>query len=142
MTAATEERIRACLVGQSICGAESAANFAAVLAEEIEEGDAGKVTEDRLAAAVAELNASIERLGRDFAERNLELAETQAKFLAEMHELERQRDERERQRDERERERQQDWEAFQRRIQTWGYVLFGLWLASVSALVAVIALAL
>lgn len=109
MTTATEERIRACLIREGICGEEAATRFAAVLSEEIEAGDADKVTEDRLAVAIAELNASIERLGREFAERDAERAVEIAAFFAQAQELERQRDERERQRAERERERDAKW---------------------------------
>ncbi len=109
MATATEERIRACLIREGICGEEAATRFAAVLSEEIEAGDADKVTEDRLAVAIAELNASIERLGREFAERDAERAVEIAAFFAQAQELERQRDERERQRAERERERDAKW---------------------------------
>lgn len=114
MATATEERIRACLIREGICGEEAATRFAAVLSEEIEAGDADKVTEDRLAVAIAELNASIERLGREFAERDAERAVEIAAFFAQAQELERQRDERERERDakwaERERERDAKWD--------------------------------
>jgi len=96
MSAVTEERIRSCLIREGVCGNAPAAELASVIAAEINEGDAGKVTEDQLARAIAELNASIAQLAREFAERDAARAELFAQHISEMHELERQRDERER----------------------------------------------
>ncbi len=139
MPVATEERIQHSLVDEGICATESANRVASVVAGEINEVERTKVGIDAFELRIAELNTSIARLARDFAERDAERAREMRHFVSEMQELERQRDERERRRDERERQWDRDSQAFQRRMQAWGYALFGLWLGSVGVLASVMA---
>ena len=105
MASATEVRIQACLVREGVCEDEAAGRIAAVIADEINTGDDGRVSHDQFEARLAQIDARIAQLGREFAERDARLAQQFADFIAEMHELERQRDEREREREARERER-------------------------------------
>ena len=151
MASATEERIRGSLVREEICVGPSADRFAGVLADVIDAGDADKVTEDRLARAVAVLNASIAQLAREFAERDAERARVFARHISEMQQLERQRDERERERardwDERERARDAKWderlkysEERDERVRRVVYAGMGLGFSALGLLVAILAL--
>ncbi len=146
MSAVTEERIRSCLIREGVCGNAPAAELASVIAAEINEGDAGKVTEDQLARAIAELNASIAQLAREFAERDAARAELFAQHISEMHELERQRDEREREQncirevEERGTRRDTELQASERRFQRASYAAFCLATALLGLAISVLVL--
>ena len=105
MPSATEERIRACLIREGLCADDSAGRIATVLTAAIDEGDQDRVTEATFNTRLAQIDATIAQLARDFAERDAERERIFSQHISEMQELERQRDERERQRDERERQR-------------------------------------
>ena len=105
MPSATEERIRACLITEGLCADDSAGRIASVLTTAIDEGDQARVTEATFNTRLAQIDATIAQLAREFAERDAERERIFSQHISEMQELERQRDERERQRDVRERER-------------------------------------
>ena len=154
MTTATEDRIRACLVREGVCEDEAAQRLAAVIAEEIETGDATKVGQDQFEARLAQIDARIALLGREFAERDARQAREMRVFIASMQEIERQRDERERQRDERERERDErererdererereaKWEQRYERFQRVVYAALGAGITALGILIAVLGL--
>ena len=110
MPSATAERIRACLITEGLCADDSAGRIATVLTAAIDEGDEARVTEATFNTRLAQIDATIAQLAREFAERDAERERIFSQHISEMQELERQRDERERQRDERERERDAKWE--------------------------------
>ena len=147
MASVTEERIRACLVREGVCEDEAAQRVAAVIAEEIESGDAARVGHDQFEARLAQIDARIARLeatvtqlGREFAERDARLAREMRDFVTSMQELERQRDERERQRDERERERERNWERRYDRFQRVVTIGLSVGFTAMGILIAVLAL--
>ena len=119
MAIITEARIRDSLVRRGVCDAEAASDIASAIVAEINGAVEDVATEDKIEAAIARLEATIERMFREFTEKDAE--------------RERQRDERERQRDERERQRIRDQEARDRRL----YAVLGLGFAAMSVLVAV-----
>ena len=110
MPSATAERIRACLITEGLCADDSAGRIATVLTAAIDEGDEARVTEATFNTRLAQIDATIAQLAREFAERDAERERVFSQHISEMQELERQRDERERQRDVRERERDAKWE--------------------------------
>lgn len=105
MPSATAERIRACLITEGLCADDSAGRIATVLTTAIDEGDQARVTEATFNTRLAQIDATIAQLAREFAERDAERERVFSQHISEMQELERQRDERERQRDVRERQR-------------------------------------
>lgn len=140
MPVATEDRIRSCLIEERYGEAGSARRLASVIAGEINEVDRTKADANTVDRQIQQIRELVAQQSIDFARHEAQMSQMHSQFVSDMQELERRRDERERQRDERERERLSDSQEFQRRIQAWGYALFGLWLASVGALAAVIAL--
>ncbi len=133
MPTATEERIRACLIREGVCEEAAAERVAAVIAEEIERGDSTKVEKVDLNARMAQLEATVARLGREFAEQNAQLATEMRDFVMSMQELERERDERERQRD-------WKWDERLQRVQRVVYVGLGASTTALGILITVLAL--
>ena len=140
MATATEERIPACLIREGVCGDDAAQRVAAVIAEEIENGDNQRVGHDQFEARLAQIDARIARLeatvtqlGKEFAERDARLAREMRDFVMQMQEIERQRDERERQREPRDEDRYQRF----RRVVYWG---LGVSTTAISILIALLAL--
>lgn len=135
MPVATEDRIRSCLIEERYGQVGSARRLAAVIAGEINEVDRTKADANTVNRQIQQIRELVAQQAIDFARHEAQMSQMHSQFVSDMQELERRRDERER-------ERLYDSQEFQRRIQAWGYALFGLWLASVGALAAVIALAL
>ncbi len=72
MAIITETRIRDSLVRHGVCGAEAASDIAAAIAAEINGAVEGVATEDKIDAAIARLEATIERMFREFTEKDAE----------------------------------------------------------------------
>jgi hypothetical protein len=154
MASADETHIRACPVHEGSGEDANPGQVAAVIAEEIQLGADGRVDHDYFDAWLAQTDARIAQLGREFAERDARLAREMRDFIASMQEIEHQRDERERQRyerehqrygrehqrDEREREREAHWDQQDRRFQRVVYGALAVGLADLGILIAVLIL--
>lgn len=147
MASADETLIRSCSVCDGSGGDANPGQVAAVVAEEIQLGTDGRVDHDYFDAWLAQTDARIAQLGREFAERDARLAREMRDFVASMQEIEHQRDEREdqryereRQRDEREREREKHWDQQDRRFQRVVYGALAVGLADLGILIAVLGL--